>query len=155
MATHHPRALAVVPVLAVLVSLPAGVPAAAQQKSDPNSPVDLVLVSCQMPGTVTIGRKFQVRDEVENAGESGAAESVTIFFLSTDNVLDEKDVAIRGRRVPPLGPWQRHAQSTTITLEREAPGTWYLIAVADGQRRVDERHEGNNTFATKFTLVAR
>lgn len=129
---------------------------AAQARGDINSPVDLVMLQCLMPREVRIGEKFQLRDEVENAGESLAAESIVIYYLSSDDLLDEKDQAIKGRRVPPLVPGQRQSQPTTMTIEFDvAPGQYFLIAVADARKQVDERLEGNNARAVRFTLLPR
>lgn len=129
---------------------------AGQPRGDINSPIDLVMLQCMLPTKVRLGEKFQLRDEVENAGQSVAPESITIYYLSTDDVLDEKDLAIKGRRVPPLEPGQRQSQPTTMTLEFDiAPGSYYLIAAADARRQVDERLEGNNTKATLITVLPR
>jgi hypothetical protein len=114
------------------------------------------MLQCLMPSKAHIGERFQLRDEVENAGTSLAPESITIYFLSTDDVLDEKDTAIKGRRVPPLVPGQRQSQPVTIAIEADVrAGTYYLIAAADARGQVEERHEGNNTKATPFTLLPR
>ena len=129
---------------------------AGQPRGDINSPIDLVMIQCMMPSKVRLGQKFQLRDEVENGGQDAAPESITIYYLSTDDVLDEKDQAIKGRRVPPLVSGQRQSQPTTIAIEFDVPpGDYYLIAVADARGHVPERIEGNNTKATLFTLLPR
>jgi hypothetical protein len=129
-------------------------PPSAQPRGDINSPIDLVMLQLLMPAKVRLGDKFQLRDEVENGGESESPDSITIYYLSADEVLDDKDLAIKGRRVPPLKPGQRQSQPTTMTIEFDVPpGTYYLIAAADARKQVDERIEGNNTKATRFTLL--
>lgn len=129
---------------------------AGQPRGDINSPIDLVMIQCMMPSKVHLGQKFQLRDEVENAGQDPSPESITIYYLSTDDVLDEKDKAIKGRRVPPLVSGQRQSQPSTIIIEFDVPpGDYYLIAAADARGQVPERIEGNNTKATLFTLLPR
>ncbi len=130
--------------------------AAGQPRGDINSPIDLVVLQSMMPAKVRAGAKFQLIDEIENGGQEAAPESIAIFYLSTDDVLDEKDLAIKGRRVPPLAPGRSHSQPTTISIDFDVPpGDYYLIVAADARREVPERIEANNTKATKFTLLPR
>ena len=130
--------------------------AAGQPRGDINSPIDLVVLQCMMPAKVRLGAKFQLVDEIENGGQEAAPESIAIFYLSTDDVLDEKDLAIKGRRVPPLAPGRAHSQPTTMSIDFDVPpGEYYLIIAADARRQVPERIETNNTKATRFTLLPR
>lgn len=129
---------------------------AAQPRGDINSPIDLVVLQCIMPAKVRAGDKFQLIDEIENGGQEVAPESIAIFYLSTDDVLDEKDLPIKGRRVPPLAAGRSHSQPTTMSIDFNVPpGEYYLIIAADARREVPERIEGNNTKATRFTLLPR
>lgn len=117
------------------------------------STVDLVQTQLNLPGKVKIGKTFQVLDELENVGEFPAAASVTYYYLSKDNVLDPADVAIGGRRVPPLGPGRPHSAVSPVTLKPPVePGVYYLIAAADAERAIEERYEQNNTRAVKITV---
>jgi len=115
--------------------------------------VDLVQVQFVLPGKVKIGKTFTVLDELENAGEAPAAATVTYFYLSEDDVLDEWDVAVGGRRAPQLGPRQTHSTVTPVTLKPDVkPGVYYLIALADAQRVLEERYRDNNTRAVRITV---
>jgi len=115
--------------------------------------VDLVQVQLVLPGKVKISKTFTVLDELENAGESVAAATVTYFFLSDDDALDERDVVVGGRRAPQLGPRQSHSTVTPVTLKPDVkPGVYYLIALADAQRVLEERYRDNNTRAVRITV---
>jgi len=107
------------PFCAVLFSLPwspvAPRPAAASPQSRVTSRVDLVQVQFVVPKKVTIGKTFRVLDEVENQGESLAFQTVTGFYLSADDVLDDADVVVGGRRVPQLGSSQTHSTATPVS----------------------------------------
>jgi hypothetical protein len=118
-----------------------------------NSPVDLVQVTLSVPGKVKIGKKFQVMDEVESVGDAVATQSVTYFYLSKDDKVDDSDLVVAGRRVNPVAPGQKNGDYTPITLKADVePGDYYLIARANATGTVDERYVDNNTKATKFKV---
>ncbi len=118
-----------------------------------NSPVDLVQVTLSVPGKVKIGKKFQVMDEVESVGDAVATQSVTYFYLSKDDKVDESDLVVAGRRVNPVAPGQKNGDYTSITLKADVePGDYYLIARANATGTVDERYVDNNAKATKFKV---
>jgi len=123
------------------------------RQASKTSLVDLVQTQLNLPGKVKIGKKFQVRDELENTGEYLAPLSVTHFYLSLDDTYDSADLLVGGRRVPPLTPTQgSSAMSPVVLNEGVKPGVYYLIAVADGPREIEERYETNNTRAVKVTV---
>ena len=125
------------------------------QQAARTSLVDLVQTQLNLPGKVKIGKKFQVLDELENAGEYLAPMSVTHFYLSLDDRYDNADLLVGGRRVPPLTPTQFSSAMSPIVLnENVKPGVYYLIAVADGPREIEERYETNNTRAVRVTVQA-
>jgi hypothetical protein len=127
------------------------VPVASAQSK--NSPIDLVQTSCVVPGKVKAGQKFRVMDEVENAGTEFAVESVTYFYLSANNQIDNQDIVIGGRRVPRLDPRQANSYPSMVLMPAAVPpGDYYLIAKANADGRLEERYLDNNTLATKITV---
>lgn len=117
------------------------------------SPVDLVQTTLNAPGKVKIGKKFRIMDELESVGDSTATMSVTYFYLSKDDKLDDTDIAIGARRVPPLARGRVSQDFTEATIPGTVePGRYYLIAMANATKTVDERYLDNNTRANKITV---
>jgi hypothetical protein len=133
---------------------PVALRSAAPARQSVNSPIDLVQIQLTVPSKVTVGKLFRVMDEVENQGTSLAWPTTTYFYLSEDDVLDARDVLVGGRRVPRLGANQSHSTSTPVTLKPGiAAGNYYLIALADGGRQLEERYRENNTRAVRLTVL--
>ena len=143
------------PCVAVILGLVAAVaPPRAFAQDSKTSSVDLVQVQLIVPAKLKVGKTFLVIDELENAGDEASAKSLTGFCLSEDDVCDERDLRVGARRVPPLGPLQSHSAQTPLKLpDTVRPGPYYFIAMADAARTVEERYKGNNTRATKVTVL--
>ncbi len=147
------------PVVAALVALSIGLPPfnPPQPTSSPqsvNSPIDLAQIQLLVPGKVTIGKLFRVTDEVENQGIGLAPPTVTYFYLSKDDKLDDADVVVGGRRVPRLGSYQGHSTVTPVTLKPAIePGDYYFLAVADGRHELEERSRLDNVRAVKVKVL--
>lgn len=91
------------------------------------------------------GRPFQVDETTANRGHGRARASRTLFFLSRDRVRDRADIRLGGRRVPALGAGRPSGARSTLTIPASAPAAaTYLIACADGERRVRESDETDN-----------
>lgn len=143
--------LVVAAAAASIVSSPA--PAAAQGSQD--SPVDLVQIGLVVPAKLTVGKRFTISDEVENAGRQTVIDSVTGFFLSTDEVAQRTDVRLGARRVPGLPPGERHSRESRLKIpENVTPGTYYVIAFANADNAIEERYKANNARAVKVEVVA-
>ena len=128
-------------------------PGAPQPQFSKTSPVDLVQVGFNAPGKIKPGKDFRVMDEVESVGDQPVDRSVTGFFLSRDDTWNEADMLLGGRRVSPLRPGQTQSDASTLKLPGTIqPGTYYLLAVADFQRLIEERYENNNVRAVKVTV---
>ncbi len=141
-----------IPIVVFGLLLAAAAPASTQD--NPTSRVDLVQVQLTLPSKVTIGKAFIVMDEVENQGTSLAFQTVTGFYLSLDDVLDDSDVVVGARRVPQLGASQSHDNRTPVTLKAEIkPGDYYLLAVADAKKQIEERTRENNIRAVRVTVL--
>ncbi len=143
------------PVLvALLLGPPGDRPAFASGPQSVNSPIDLAQIQLLVPGKVTIGKLFRVTDEVENQGIGLAPPTVTYFYLSKDDKLDDTDVVVGGRRVPRLGSYQGHSTVTPVTLKPAIePGDYYFLAVADGRHELEERSRLDNVRAVKVKVL--
>lgn len=139
---------------ATLALLLAAVPPPSTQDV-PTSRVDLVQIQLIVPSKVTIGKAFTIMDEVENQGTALAFPTVTGFFLSQDDVLDDADVVVGARRVPQMGAGQSNSDHTSVKLTAEIKaGDCYLLAVADAKREIQERTRANNVRAVRITVIA-
>jgi subtilase family serine protease len=108
---------------------------------------DLV-VSVAMPPPVGAGVSFVVTDTTKNSGAAPADGTSTAIYLSANAVLDAADVLLGTRLVPALGLNGTHTASTTVQIPASTPtGTYYLLAMADADRRIAEGNEANNTAA--------
>ena len=136
----------------VAVALPSG--AAAVPQDHPDSRVDLVQIQLLVPAKVTLGKAFLIVDEVENQGTTMAFQTVTGFYLSLDDVLDDSDVVVAAWRVRQLGANQSDSTHTPVTLKLDIkPGDYYLLAVADAKKQIEERTRGNNIRAVRITIL--
>jgi len=134
------------------VVAPSGAPATPQDH--PDSRVDLVQIQLLAPAKVTLGKAFLIVDEVENQGTTMAFQTVTGFYLSLDDVLDDGDVVVAARRVRQLGASQSDSTHTPVTLKLDIkPGDYYLLAVADAKKQLEERTRGNNIRAVRITIL--
>lgn len=152
-----PIVLAAIPVMLPLLAPPPAAPGHASRAAalgqQNTSTVDLVQVQLVVPKKLRVGKTFTVMDEVENQGESFAANSVTGFYLSLDDEFDEKDLLVGARRVPQLQGRQAHNTVTPVTLKGAIPpGEYFLIALADARHDLEERYRSNNTRAAKVTV---
>ena len=141
-------------VFVVLVTAAAMAIAAGSPQSR-TSTVDLVQTQLLAPGKVTAGKTFVVTDEVENQGTSQAFQSVTGFYLSVNDTFEiDQDLLVAVRRVSQLIPMQTSTARTPVTLKKEIPpGDYYLLAVADAKKDLEERTSENNVRAIKITLL--
>ncbi|MGH7894116.1 MAG: CARDB domain-containing protein [Candidatus Binatia bacterium] len=106
---------------------------------------DLVMTSLGAPATASAGSVITVTDTTRNSGGGAAAATTTRFYLSTNLLIDAADVLLGARAVAALAPGASESGSVSVTIPAgTAPGTYYLIATADGDNAVAETQEGNN-----------
>jgi subtilase family serine protease len=106
---------------------------------------DLVVSALSAPATAAPGLTIDVTDTTRNQGAGPAAASTTTFYLSTNAVFEATDLALGGRPIPELAGGAVSTASTTLQLpDTLAPGTYYVLARADGEGLVTETNEGNN-----------
>ncbi|MBI4489401.1 MAG: SBBP repeat-containing protein, partial [Deltaproteobacteria bacterium] len=113
---------------------------------------DMVVSSFSVPSTGVTGSSISVTDTTTNQGSSAGA-STTKFYLSTNATLNSGDVLLGSRAVPALAVQEANSASTTLTLPSgTVPGSYYIIAQADGDKTVAELVETNNTKARAITV---
>jgi len=110
--------------------------------SDDNPP-DLVVTSLAAPSVGVAGMTVTVSDTTRNQGSGVAGASTTRFYLSRNLLLEATDIG--GRSVPPLAAGVSDSGSVALTIPAStAPGTYYLLARADGAGVIVEASEANN-----------
>jgi subtilase family serine protease len=117
---------------------------------------DLSFTSLSLsPAIVKAGANLIVSDTVRNQGAGIAAASATRFYLSVNAGLDGSDVALMpSRAVPQLASGASSSGSTSVTIPlNTSPGTYYVIAQADGDGAVAESAETNNVSAVRSIQV--
>jgi subtilase family serine protease len=107
---------------------------------------DLAVTSLTVPGN----------GAVDSTIGGAAAASVTRFYLSANSTLDGADILLAvGRDVAALAPGISSSGSTTVVIPPPTlPGAYYIVAKADGDNRVPETAESNNTFARAILIGA-
>jgi subtilase family serine protease len=117
---------------------------------------DLVTTLFSGPSKGGAGLTIDVADTVANQGAGAAAASTVRFYISPNVLLDAKATLLAaGRTVPGLQPGQTSSGTTTLTVPASMlAGSYFLIAVADGDGLVAEAQEGNNTAARSIAVGA-
>ena len=111
--------------------------------SDDNPP-DLIVTSLGAPSVGAAGMTVTVSDTTRNQGSGLAGASTTRFYLSQSLLLEARDIG--GRSVPPLAAGASDSGSVVLTIPAStAPGTYYLLARADGDGLIVEASEANNS----------
>jgi hypothetical protein len=84
-----------------------------------------------------------------------AGPTTTRFYLSRNVALDAGDVPFAsGRSVPDIAAGASNAGMTTLTIPPgTAPGSYYVLAKADGDGVVAEGIETNNVTAPRSFQV--
>ncbi|HJR59053.1 MAG TPA: CARDB domain-containing protein [Vicinamibacterales bacterium] len=108
---------------------------------------DLAVSSLTMPAEAAVGSTISVTEATANLGGGEVSPSTTIFFLSGNFSLDTGDTPLGGSRaVGALAAGASSSGPTSLTIPTgTVPGTYYLIAKADGSGSVVETQEANNT----------
>jgi subtilisin family serine protease/subtilase family serine protease len=115
---------------------------------------DLLMTALTAPASAAAGTSFSVSDTTKNQGGGSSDVSVTRFYLSLNALLETSDVALGERAVTILAAGGASTANTTLLLPSgTAPGTYYVIAQADGASTVRETTEGNNTKVSSTVKV--
>lgn len=116
---------------------------------------DLIISAFAAPSTAVVGGTMTVTDTTQNAGGGAAPASTTEFYLSTNLTRDPSDVLIGSRAVRSLAAGAINSGSSVLTIPAAtAPGTYFIIAAADGPNAIVESSETNNTRALGIRVVA-
>jgi subtilase family serine protease len=114
---------------------------------------DLVILAVSVPAAGGAGSPITVTDTTKNLGPGPAGASTTRFYLSRDGLLDAGDTVLGSRTVPVLAAGVSHTASTAVTIPAgTAPGTYYVIALADADHVVAETVETNNVGAALIQI---
>ncbi len=106
---------------------------------------DLVVSSLVTPTSAAAGDTLTLTHTTKNQGGGPAAESTTLFFLSTNSTLDTGDLPLASSLTPALAPSATFSTATSVTIPASASaGTYYVLAQADGGAAVTEVLENNN-----------
>jgi Tol biopolymer transport system component len=108
------------------------------------------------PTTARRGSRFTVTETVTNQGTAGASSSQTRFYFARDPrretwTTQSSQLLTGARIVPALAAGASFTAPTPLTLTiptSTLPGTYFLVACADEQRRVVELSEINNCKAS-------
>ena len=107
---------------------------------------DLLVSGLTVPEASAAGATITITDTTKNAGGGAAHASTTRYYLSANVALDAGDVLIGSRDVPALAAGASASGSASVTIPAgTAPGTYFIIAAADGGAVVVETSESNNT----------
>ena len=114
--------------------------------------VDLVVYSLTAPQFFACpSETITITDTTTNNGSGETRASKTIFYYSTDSVLDTSDTYVGERNVPALGPGESNAGTTSVTIASTAAQfTHYILAKGDAPNDIVETNEGNNA---RFTTI--
>ena len=119
---------------------------------------DLVITSASVtPTSAAPGADVEVTFTVENQGTGSISGNVdgslwfVNFYLSEDGVYDENDETLGSASYSALlaaPPGWTDTETETEDVPTDiAPGSYFLLVVADAADRVMESDDGNNTFA--------
>lgn len=118
---------------------------------------DLAVTSIsEPPATVQPDDFVSVRDTVTNLGLAPTSGWTAVrYYLSLDAVQDAGDVLFAASRsVPALDAGESASGTRSVRVPATiAPGTYYLLACADGGGVVPESDEGNNCRASTTTTT--
>ena len=90
-------------------------------------------------------------DTTTNQGVTGAGNSYTYFYLSTNGVAKGSYLGYRSLASLAAGS-SSGPVTTSLTLPGNLSGNYYLIACADGGNSVLENNETNNCLASAFAV---
>jgi subtilisin family serine protease/subtilase family serine protease len=116
---------------------------------------DLIVTSLTAPASAVAGSTITGNDTTMNQSGDTTPASVTNYYLSLNATLDGGDVLIGTRQVLSLAPNASNAGAASLTIPAStAPGTYTIIAKADGNEAIVEAAETNNTRTKTITISA-
>jgi subtilase family serine protease len=106
---------------------------------------DLVVSAVSAPLAAGAGLPIVVTDTTKNQGAGAAESSTTVFYLSSNVLLDSADVVLGSRTVAPLAAGASESGTTALLVPPTTPtGMYWVLAQADGLNVIAEPVESNN-----------
>jgi hypothetical protein len=126
-----------------------------QVGSAPAQP-DLVTQSQTVtPSSVQDGQTTTAACTVLNQGAAAAGASTLKYYLSTDNSYSAGDVLLSTVAIAALNSNASAVSSQVVTIPAgTAPGTYYVLFVADANAQVAEVNENNNTGSAVLAVTS-
>jgi Calcineurin-like phosphoesterase/CARDB/Calx-beta domain len=121
---------------------------------NPPSSSDLIVGSLSISTkNIARGSNLSVSDTVKNVGTGAAGASTIHFYLSSNKAFDSADVQLGSRAVSALAHSEKNSGTTSITIPSGiAPGSYYVLGLADAGGVVTETRENNNTASKPVTV---
>jgi len=106
------------------------------------------------PNSVSPGQTVSTDARVENQGTAASTVNTKAgYYLSSNTSWDGGDVYLDENDVDPLAPGTGTPETETFNIPNgTAPGTYYILYVADHTALVDESNEGNNVVYKQITV---
>jgi subtilase family serine protease len=105
------------------------------------------------PQNTAPGTPLNMSCYIANQGNAIASSSSVGFYFSTDATLDAADQFLTSQYGTSLYPTYTQSRYGTAAVPTgTAPGTYYILFVADFQNQVGETNETNNVSAVSFTV---
>jgi len=104
-----------------------------------------------LPPTAALKTSLSITASVKNTGTYPSGPSRTYYYWSPDTTISPTLKPIK-QSVQPLDP--QVTSTTPFSLKTpKIPGTYYLIACADGANKVKEEDETNNCITSPTTII--
>jgi subtilase family serine protease len=97
------------------------------------------------PSSAAAGSAITVSDTVRNQGGGAAPATTSRFYLSANGSVDGGDALLGVRATPAIAAGGQDSGSSPFTIPAgTAPGTYYILSLADADNAVPEILETNN-----------
>jgi subtilase family serine protease len=116
---------------------------------------DLIVTALTGPNSTAAGSTITGNETTMNQGGETTPASVTNFYLSLNATLDGGDVLIGTRQILSLAANASNAGAVSLTIPASTvPGSYMIIAKADGDDALVEAAENNNIRFKTITITA-
>lgn len=125
---------------------------------------DLTVTALRAPDAAVTGEPFKASMTVSNQGGGPAGTNSWVgyqwhdaFYLSDDEQWDANDKEVAGAwNGLYLRPGENYTVQMDVTVPADRPaGTYYLLAVTDDGRTINEFNEANNVMVKKIVVSGR
>ncbi len=118
--------------------------------------IDLTITQAYLSASSTApGNVLNASSYIQNLGNTISPSSTIGYYLSTNNVFDASDVLLYTSVGSSLGAYQYSSRYDNVTIPTgTAPGSYYVLFVADPTNAVTETNENNNVAAAALQVVA-